>query len=791
MGTTTTDAIVIHIDRVTYCNRETGYVVVRGTCGSRPATAVGILPEAAVGTTIAGTEYRLKGTWERSKYGYQFAFSEAQLLTNRLFHFLARAVKGIGQKLARELIDHYGEAKLLDILEHRPDELLTFKGIKHKKLARIRASWSKQRNLQALAVMLLPHDVTPALMVRIHNYFGDQAAATVQENPYRLTEVRGIGFRTADEVARKLGLAVDAPERVRAAVSHILLDSGEKDGHTFLPYPVLMEKLGELLPADGFTIEAGRLLDELRIMAATDEVTLDSRDLQSPLLAAARVGAADQETGIPATVALSAYRFMEERLLAFAQEHSRDRHPPLAGADAVAAFIAKSEQKLGFPFADEQRRIISLVGTGRRRFYALSGYAGTGKSTISRALLDLLAELYCDRKEIVCCAFTGMASARIRKLTGYQAYTIHTLLKYRGGNRFEHGPENPLPYRVVLLDEAGMVNLQLFYRLALAITENTVFILVGDPAQLPPIGAGNVFGDLLPQPFLAHVALERIYRQDPESVLVYFANIIRTGKTPPDYRQEYRDFAFLPQDIDHYFELRKKLSEAEMKEVRDRNNDRIRERLLALAREATERLEHPAWNFQILTPLRRGPLGTEVLNAALQEIFNPGGARPVNRFGMVLREGDKVVHLQNRDMDTLPWRTGMFQSHRDRSRYETRRVFNGSVGLVRHIDHEEEEFFVLYPDYSVVRYEFDRIFDLIDLAYCLTVHKAQGSQYREVAIPLTNSHFIMLNNRWFYTAVTRAAEKVHLVGQEYAFTRACTNIDAAKRHTYLDRCFQP
>ena len=411
------------------------------------------------------------------------------------------------------------------------------------------------------------------------------------------------------------------------------------------------------------------------------------------------------------------------------------------------------------------------------------GESGSGKSTLARIILNLLLENYCERKQITCCAFTGMAAARVRKLSGFQAYTIHSLLKYQGDNRFEFNRDKPLPYKVILLDEAGMVNLQLFYRLVLAISEDTLLILVGDPAQLPPIGAGNVFGDLLHKSFLKHVSLTRIYRQDEESVLVYFANIIRTGKMPPDYKKSYRDFTFISQDIPNYFALRKSLSEQEMKQVREDNNEKIQQQILDLARQATRELEHPAWDFQVLTPLKKGLLGTEALNIALQDIFNHQGKNPVSRYGAIFREGDKVVHLQNKDMECAYYRSGLNPSQS--TDWRRQRIFNGFVGIIKEIDLNNELFYVVYPGPLVVRYNFDHIRDIIDLAYCLTVHKAQGSQYKYVAIPLSNSHFMMLNNKWFYTAITRAEKKVFLVGQEYAFKRACTNIDTAERMTFL------
>ena len=776
------ETIQIKIERITYVNQETGYVVLRGTLKNRQVTAVGIIPEVVAGANLTGTEYEFQGGWQRSKYGYQFVFEQATLLTNRLFYFLAKVVKGLGEKMSRRLIDHYGESELIDIIEKNPEKLLEFKGIKEKKLAKIKTSWEKQKDIRELATYLLPYGITPNLIVRIHNHFERDAVKKIQENPYLLTEIRGIGFKTADDIASRLGIPYDSTFRIQSAVSHLLLEAGENDGHTYLPAVELRHKTAELLNSEGQPqLNPATIQQALDRMCAAEQLLLtDGRREQSLIdLTEPRQSPPESEP----LACLPAYKFMEDRLLAVFQDKSGEDFPPLAPRARVESFISRAEKNLEITFSTQQREILARIGTGRRRLYALSGYAGTGKSTISKAILELLAELFCSREEMVCCAFTGMASSRIRKLTGFPAFTIHTLLKYKGENNFEYNADNPLPYKVVLLDEAGMVNLQLFYRLVLAVDRETLLILVGDPAQLPPIGAGNVFGDLLAKPFLSHVSLTQIYRQDAESVLVYFANIIRTGKMPPDYEKTYRDFSFISQDIPNYFSLRRSLSEPEMKQVREENNEKIQQAILDLARQATRELEHPAWDFQVLTPLRKGILGTEALNIALQDIFNRHGRNPVSRYGAVFREGDKVVHLQNKDMDTAPYSPSLL--NQPRITFSTRRIFNGSVGIIRKIDHDDEVFYVLYPDYSVVRYNFDHIRDIIDIAYCLTVHKSQGSQYKYVAIPLTNSHFIMLNNRWFYTAVTRAEKKVYLVGQQYAFNRACTNIEAAERYTFM------
>ncbi|MEA3347647.1 MAG: AAA family ATPase [Pseudomonadota bacterium] len=755
------ETIRLRVKRTSYLNSDNGYVVLKGESGRRLVTAVGYLPEALDGGKLTGAEFELDGQWEMSKFGRQFAFSTARLITNQLFYFLAKVVKGLGDKLAQRLLDHYGEKKLLSILENEPDKLLEFKGIKEKKLKLIKSSWEKQKNLRALSEFLLPHGITPNLLVRIFNTFGDEAGKKIRENPYSLTEIRGVGFKTADIIARKLGLPFASVHRVEAAVNHLLLEAGDQDGHTYLLPETLHHQLSELLDDEEKKLETTTFEQVMRTMQVEDKLVIDNGR----------------------RIALKAFHYMESFLETFFRNQSKERFKPLAELEKVNHFINEQQQSLGFTLAPEQRRIITMIGTGKRRLYALSGYAGTGKSTIAKTILDFLSQHYCDRKEIICCAFTGMAAARIRKLTGYKAYTIHSLLKYQGDNRFEFNRERPLPYKVILLDEAGMVNSQIFYRLALAIAKKSLFIMVGDPAQLPPIGAGNVFADILGKSYLANTSLNQIFRQSEDSVLVHFANIIRKGELPPNHDRHYKDFIFMREDIPNYFQLKKELPEKELREIRGACNERIRQLILELAAKAVKRLKFPTWDFQVLTPVRRGPLGTEVLNHQLQEVFNPQSRCQTERFGTIFKVDDKVVHLQNKDMECAYYRQGFSPSQS--AEWRRQRIFNGFVGIIKEIDLDNELFYVVYPGPLVVRYNFDHIRDIIDLAYCLTVHKAQGSQYKYVAIPLSNSHFMMLNNKWFYTAITRAEKKVYLIGQQFAFKRSCTNVEAAIRNTFL------
>ncbi|MBW2099097.1 MAG: AAA family ATPase [Deltaproteobacteria bacterium] len=514
------------IERVTYASPDTGFAVLRihPAKGTR-FTAVGHVPDLLNQAGLEGTEFQFYGYWTVTKYGRQFAFSGCQLVGSELLFFLSRIVKGLGKKLALQLMERYGEEELIRILDHEPEELLKVKGIKQKRLALITRSWHKHRNLKALSEYLTGHGgkITPSLLIRIYNHFGDRALETVKRNPYSLTEVRGIGFKTADRIALGLGIRPESPERIRAAASHVLVEAAETEGHSYLSEETFIQAVKEVLSSDE------KVPGESLIRGVLKPMILDGTLVQDD----------NGKTG------LSAYRYMEDWLRDFSVARSKACRRPVIPVDVVKEFLDHYEDVTGIEFAPEQQEIVLRVATEPRLIFGLAGYAGTGKTTICRAMLDLLSRHYADRDDIVCCAFTGMASARLGKATGYNAVTIHSLLKYKGEGKFEHGPENPLPHKVVVLDEASMVSLPLFYRLAKALKPEALLLLVGDPAQLPPIGAGNIFGDMLAAGLISAVHLTRIFRQSEGSVLTLFANEIRQGRVPKGVEAPgWSDFSF-------------------------------------------------------------------------------------------------------------------------------------------------------------------------------------------------------------------------------------------------------
>jgi exodeoxyribonuclease V alpha subunit len=460
---------------------------------------------------------------------------------------------------------------------------------------------------------------------------------------------------------------------------------------------------------------------------------------------------------------------------------------------AAEEYIEEKEEELGIKLSKEQKQTILSITTEGHSLFILCGYAGTGKSTISKIILDFYSE-YVGKENIITTAFTGMASKRIKDTSGYNGKTIHSLLEFDGKTkRFKKNEKNKLPQKVILIDEASMVNLSLMYHLLKAIEDNSIVIMVGDDAQLPPIGEGNVFADLLSRNDVPKVKLTKIFRQSEDSVVTYFADHIRKGEIPPITPYHHYKDAFV---VIKNPNIKKDMDEKQKEKVKEKFYLDIRNSMLNDIKKVKSNLNYiqAITDIQIIAPQKKGLLGTDALNEILQGILNPNPKKEVKIRGFTLKLHDKVIHLKNENMPIIPLNDDLDDEEDDEDDYDidirrmkTRkeaRVFNGSVGIVVYIDEENEEFIVDYGIYKVI-YSFDHYKDIIDLGYALTIHKTQGSQFKYVFLPILNSSYIMLNNKLLYTAITRTKEKLFLYTQSFALKHACTNINQAKRQTFL------
>ncbi len=694
----------------------------------------------------------LKGDYqEHQKHGKSFLFETIIVNQNELFFFLNRVVKGFPKKVTADLIEKFGEEGLIDILENDIERLLEFKGIKKKRLAKMQERWKQFRALRELGGFLAPFGVTPGILSIIAGAMKEveNPAEKIRNNPYILTSIRGIGFKRADEIALNMGVDPFSEKRISAAMDFALNEYCDQQGNSCVEKYLLFEQLDNLLGFSGQTN-----LYEMVLLERVNDGTV---------------------------YPLANHRYAPDRLYE-AEKFLFDEFKRRAKVDNgvivkdLESFVAKGGLQLG----EQQREAVEVINSGKA-VLCLVGYAGTGKSTTARTILDVLAERY-KAESVITCALSGIASQRIAETTGYASATIQSLL-------VKYEDRDTLPYDVVLIDEASMINSMLFARLLSKVARDAVVIIVGDDAQLPPIGAGDVLSDLLRLELAPIVKLTRIYRQSEEQAIALIANDIRQGLIP-NYNQAYDDFSFVHVDIENYYARRSSASQSELAELRQENADAIVREIMYKAvsyipkarrylaqKEIKEYLNY----FQVITPMKGGTLGVDNLNTVLQSYFNPSPKQLVKKGEREYRLMDKVVHTKNENMPS--WSMEGFKNGEESSE---KRIFNGMGGLLFKIDEEEELVYVVYPNEdTVVQYSYDQLKSHLMLSYALTIHKVQGMEYDVVVMPMSFSHFIMHNTKLLYTAITRAKHKCYMIGESGAFESACRRLDVTRRDTVM------
>lgn len=678
--------------------------------------------------------------FEHPKYGKTFRFHTLNVNQHELFFFLNRVVKAFPKKVTAELIERFGEAGLVDILDHDIGRLTEFSGIKAKRLERIQSRWKQFRSMRELGTFLAPFNVSPALLTTIAGAMKEtnDPVSAIKRNPYILSRIEGIGFKRADAVALKMGMAHDDERRIACAMEYAVTQRCERAGNSCVPKSELFDELGALI--GDATMNA---LFETVLAEEVAEGNIHLMGADAQLLSPQRL--------------YDAERFIFDEI----RRRCKQRNEPLV--PDMEAFLASSK----FTPGEQQRRAIETLNSGVRTL-CLVGYAGTGKSTTSRLLLELLCTR-CSREEIITCALSGIASQRIAEVTGFESATIQSLLV-----RYEE--REVMPYKVVLIDEASMINAFLFARLLRKCHRDATIVIVGDNAQLPPIGAGDVLGDIIRFKLMPIVTLTKIYRQSEEQAIAVIADAVRKGAVP-DLQRPYSDVSFQSIPMQPGVE-------------RQRHADTILHALAEAAIEAipearallkSKALYDYLTYFQVISPMKGGTLGTENLNRVLQAYFNPSPKQRVERGGQVYALMDKVVHSKN---DNLP--SWSLQGYKEQTDPETRRIYNGMLGLLFRIDEEAQQLFVVYPlEEVVVCYEFSQVSAYLMLAYSLTIHKVQGMEYRRVVMPISSAHTVMLNKKLLYTAITRAKEHLSLVGDEVVLARAVQRHDVDKRLTVM------
>ena len=742
------------IKKVLYKNDETKYIIAvlennQKICGTYFDTDI---------EKIVGEEVLMDGNWTtHSKYGVQFEFDTLQIKEAEIFFFLTKIVKGISKKLANELLKKFNEEKIIEILNTNPSLLLEFKGIKEKKLEQIVSSWNQFKHLRELGSFLGQFGVTANLITKIYAQFSevDNLIEKIKENPYLLINIKGIGFKRADEIAKNIGIDPKSNFRIKACINYTLREFCDNNGNSSI---------------DKFHLY--KLLDDNLRFFNEDELY---ENVLTSMLAKEEI----YQTALN-RVAISMLYYSEKNVLDFFNRRKDEKNRQIiANFDE---YLEKKEKTLGFLLSDEQKKAVELINSGEKTLF-LIGYAGTGKSTSSRAILELLEEIM-SYDDIITIALSGIASQRISDTTGYNSSTIQSLL-------MKHKEKDFFPYKAILLDEASMVNSVTFYQIINKIGDDTIFIIVGDDGQLPAIGAGNILADAIKYELASICKLTKIYRQNENQAIAVIANEIREGKVP-NYKEEYEDFKFIDVSILNYYSKKNSFSSYEFSELRGENSELILNNILNISSDYIQKyydlIKEKKINialtlFQVITPMKGGMLGVDNLNNELQRLFNHTKGKALNSRNCDFKLSDKVIHIKNENMKAQT----MSMYKNASTEFLERRVFNGQLGLIIKIDFEDEKCIVLYPnDDMVVFYDFDNIHNLLSLAYCLTIHKTQGMEYETAMIPMSFSHYIMHNTKLLYTAITRAKKMCFIVGEDEAFKSACKKLEVTIRESVIN-----
>jgi exodeoxyribonuclease V alpha subunit len=715
------------VERITFHNEDNGYVVLRVVAPKHRdvVTIVGNLS-----SVVAGEYIEACGAWVNDKtHGLQFKADELKTTPPHTAEGIAKylgsgLIKGIGPTYAKRIVELFGE-KTLDVIDRSPTFLSEVKGIGPQRLERIRRSWQEQRGVREIMVFLNSYGVGTARAVRIYKEYGDRSIELVKSNPYRLTtDIWGIGFKTADELATRLGMPKDSPLRARAAIRHVLKELST-NGHVGYPEPAVVDETMRLtdIPPEIIqqAIETGRQEDEFvrdRFPAATPQTAEEWLFLKPLFLA---------EVGVARAI----------RALA------RGDHPlPEIEIDAALAWV---EKRMGIELATTQREAVEAAT--QDKVLVITGGPGVGKTTIVRGLIEIFAA---KGKRIALAAPTGRAAKRLAESTDREARTIHRLLEFDPGiGGFRRDRDNCLDADLLVVDEASMVDVVLMNQLLRAVPDWCCVVFVGDVDQLPSVGPGTVLRDLIDSGIVRVVRLTHIFRQAEASYIVRAAHAINAGHEPESAPNATGDFFIVEADTP----------------------EAITERIIAMVRDripARFGLD-PFRDVQILAPMNKAELGVNSLNQRLQEVLNPPipGGKEIERFGRTYRVGDKVIQVRNN--------------------YQ-KEVFNGDIGRLAAIDAVDQEIRVNF-DGREIAYDFNEL-DELSLAFACSIHKAQGSEYPAVVIPLHTQHYVMLQRNLLYTGVTRGKKLVVIVGSRKALWIAVQKQDTVFRYSMLCHRFK-
>ncbi len=705
------------IEKIVFTNEENGYSVVKLQGKLKDEIQiVGHFSSLQLGETIS-----CKGKWSfHPKYGKQFDVASYSLTIPNDAHSIqkyleAGNIKGIGAVNAKRIVDQFGD-KALEIIDKTPERLKEIEGFGKKKIANIVLNWGEQKESRDIMVFLQGHGIGPSMAKKIYRKYGEKCIETVKKNPYSMTyEVMGIGFKTADSIAKNFGIEANNPMRVEAGIEFVLRELAD-EGHVCFPEIAILSLASEKLGVD--QADLNRALTSLEI---------------SERIIRKRLPTSEEEELF---IWLRTLFFAE---IGIAKHLKRLKRAPATIRDMKIDKAAEwAEKKLDIKFAPGQ--IDALEKSFSEKVHVITGGPGTGKSTITKAILAVHEKL---TENILLCAPTGKAAKRLSEITGKKASTIHIILEFDAtSGTFRKNDKNQLKCDLMIIDEASMIDTYLFFSLLKALPDGAKVVCIGDIDQLPSVGAGSVLRDIIDSRVIPVSRLFQIFRQGKGSKIIVNAHNINKGIFPEiDNNEENTDFLFY--EIESPELLREKIVELVAKEIPAKYGF------------------NPLSEIQVLAPMRKGAIGVEQLNNALQLRLNPSPTL-INRMGQPLKSLDKIMQIKNN---------------------YTKGIFNGDVGYIDEIN-TEEQFAIIIFDGKPVKYEFSELIEIV-LAYAASVHKFQGSESPCIVMPIHNSHYMLLQRNLLYTGITRAKKLVVLLGTKQAIALAIKNDKVEKRHTGL------
>ena len=725
------------VERITYQNEENGYAVIK--CLAKGfndlVTVVGNMPDVHVGSVLS-----LGGTWRiNGKYGRQFQMETFEETLPATVYGIEKylgsgLVKGIGPKFAKRIVQKFGK-DTLDVIETEPDRLLEVYGIGQLRVDRIKKSWQEQKEIKNIMLFLQGHDVSTSHATKIYKTYENESIRVVKENPYRLADdIWGIGFKTADSIATKLGFGHEKYVRLRSGILYTLNQLSD-DGHCYATKDMLLKSGTEML-----CVEESLLSMALDEMIRAEDVIVDGIPSK-------------EETAVPEkAIYLPPFYFSEVGV-------ARRLHEILRNTGSIhinpVGLPQRIQKKTGILYDEVQMQ--GIMAAVASKALVLTGGPGTGKTTTTLGIITAFREA---GASILLAAPTGRAAKRLSEATGLEAKTIHRLLEAKPPEGYKRNEDNPLEGDVLIVDECSMIDIMLMYNLLKALPDTMTLILVGDIDQLPSVGAGNVLRDIIDSGCFPVVRLTRIFRQAQASRIIMNAHRINHGKMPDISNGRQSDFFFIDMD-----------KEAQKRGIAADDTALLAEEaakeIVALVGTKLPRYYRtPPREIQVLTPMQRGVVGATNLNQALQQAINPG-EHGLKRGGFLFRAHDKVMQIRNNyDKD----------------------VFNGDIGVIESVDMEDRSLVVDFDSKSV-EYDVSEL-DELKLAYATTIHKSQGSEYPIVVIPILMNHFVMLQRNLVYTGITRAKKVLVMVGTKKALAYAVRNMVVQKRNTMLKERLQ-